>query len=305
MLPLSELRRSAHLAFLFTAIMLTGCRPTAQSGAGIENRERPTVAASASTLKIATFNIENLGRAKLQKPSVVAVLVDIIHKYDLVAVQEIADSSLATPGRLLAEIDRVPSGHRYDVLASQRSGQQAADKTSQEQYAIYYDVQTLRVLDAGGLFPDDGENLFRREPFAAEFQTTDGKLTFVVITVHTDPDVAPREIAALGKAYTWAKARFPRSGSIVLMGDFNAGVAYTKPAQIAAIRSRDLPYLWIVPDNADTTLAAKPEAHDRIIVDGALATLFTSRWGVDRAFQDESVSDHWPVWAEFAKPENK
>jgi hypothetical protein len=27
--------------------------------------------------------------------------------------------------------------------------------------------------------------------------------------------------------------------------------------------------------------------------------VFTGEWGVDRAFTDKAVSDHWPVWAEF------
>ncbi len=260
---------------------------------------RTTTLSTVHRLRIATFNIENLGAAKLKKSDVVDVLVGIVRKYDIVAVQEIADTSLKTPTKFLGEIDRGTDAENYAMIASPRTGQQPADKRSQEQYAFYYDTRSVRVVDAGGLFPDDAENLFRREPFAAQFATTDDGESIVLITIHTDPDVAPAEIAALRKVHDWATARFRGFSGIILLGDFNAGVSYTRPTVLKEIRARDLPFLWIVPDDADTTLAVKPQAHDRIIVSGHLAQQFHGKWGIDRCFIDDRVSDHWPVWAEF------
>jgi endonuclease/exonuclease/phosphatase family metal-dependent hydrolase len=293
----------ALTSFLIVAIF-GGCQTTQTKQATEKPRESRVLAAAPQTLRIATFNIENLGKAKLNKPGVVAALVAIVRKYDVVALQEIADSSLRTPDRFLAEINRNPVGDRYAIVASERTGQQPSDKSSQEQYAVLFNTRTVRVVDAGGLFPDGGVNLFRREPLAVQLQTTDNALTFTLVTIHTDPDVAPKEIAALGKAHAWVRSRFPEKDGVIILGDFNAGVASTKPSELAAIRRNDLPFFWVVPDDADTTLAVKPQAHDRIVVSGKLAQRFTNLWGVDRAFTDGDVSDHWPVWAEFAKHGN-
>jgi hypothetical protein len=44
-------------------------------------------------------------------------------------------------------------------------------------------------------------------------------------------------------------------------------------------------------------------AYDRIVTTTATKGGFTGKWGVDRAFTDKAVSDHWPVWAEFKTSE--
>lgn len=294
------------LLALLCAVVVTACQQTKAPAPDTRSADATSKASAAiaqrTSLKIATFNVENLGAAKLKKKDVVAVLVGIVRKYDIVAVQEIADATLKTPERFLAEIDADPTLDRYAVLASPRTGQQPADRTSQEQYAYYYNTRTVRVVDEGGLFPDAAENLFRREPMAAQFATADGRLSVVLVTIHTDPDVAPKEIAGLAKARQWATQRFEGETGVILLGDFNAGVAYTKLAEIARIRRDDLPFSWIVPDDADTTLAAKPQAHDRIILCGDLARCFSGQWAVDRCFDDGRVSDHWPVWVELTSP---
>ncbi len=59
-----------------------------------------TVAAATNTsagddgsLLIGAFNINVLGRTKVQRPEVVEVLVKILRRYDLVLIQEIRDIS--------------------------------------------------------------------------------------------------------------------------------------------------------------------------------------------------------------------
>ncbi|KAG8506446.1 Deoxyribonuclease-1 [Galemys pyrenaicus] len=50
----------------------------------------------------------------------------------------------------------------------------------------------------------------------------------------------------------------------MLMGDFNAGCSYVRPAQWASIRLRTHPaFLWLIPDSADTTVTPSHCPYDR------------------------------------------
>ena len=66
------------------ALLLSGLAPAS-----------PTTAPSSSpgTLSVVGFNVQVFGVSKMGKPEVVAVLVDIITRHDLVVVQEIRDAS--------------------------------------------------------------------------------------------------------------------------------------------------------------------------------------------------------------------
>jgi hypothetical protein len=52
-------------------------------------------------------------------------------------------------------------------------------------------------------------------------------------------------------------------------------------------------------EGGDTNVAASRCAYDRIIVTDATTTNLTGAWGVNDAFVDTAISDHWPVWAEL------
>jgi len=53
----------------------------------------------------------------------------------------------------------------------------------------------------------------------------------------------------------------------------------------------------VVPHSADTNLAESTCPYDRIVVAAPEGMDLVDEWGVDRAFEDRNVSDHWPVWA--------
>ncbi|MCH8101356.1 MAG: hypothetical protein IIB74_13110 [Proteobacteria bacterium] len=88
------------------------------------------IPSTASTIKIATFNIKVFGKAKASKPEIMAELASIIRKYDIVAVQEIKDKPGNVPTLFLTEINS--DGSAYTLVVSERSGLHENDKTSQE-----------------------------------------------------------------------------------------------------------------------------------------------------------------------------
>lgn len=248
-----------------------------------------------ATIRIATFNIQNLGKAKLKNAPVMGKLAEIVRQYDLVAVQEVSDVSGKVPTEFLKRINE--TGRHYLLALSERTGKQPDDKTSQEQYAFYYDDSKIEKLDER-LFDDSEHDLFQREPYMAHFRVKNGRFTFVLITIHTQPKLLP-EIAALHDVVQWARRQYPSEDDFIVLGDFNAGKSYARPSQLGGLELRGPGYTWVVPDDADTNVAAKQEAHDRIVITPGTREDFTGRWGVDNCFTDSGISDHWPVWAEF------
>ena len=94
-----------------------------------------------------------------------------------------------------------------------------------------------------------------------------------------------------------------------MLGDLNADGRYFDTAD-RAHPLRAPAWRWVVPDDADTTVAASRHAYDRIVfLAAATDEDFTGAWGVRRFDADpgfaalglraRDVSDHWPVWARF------
>jgi endonuclease/exonuclease/phosphatase family metal-dependent hydrolase len=256
-----------------------------------------------ATIKIATFNIQVFGKTKASKPEIMSQLVAIIRKYDVVAIQEVKDSSGGAPKVLL---DAVNSGgdRTYAMLLSERTGLQADDKTSQEQYAVLYDTALIEALPSDRLFDDAEHDLFQREPYLTHLRARSGGFSFVLIDIHTRPESAVAEVGALHDVMEWAKSFYGDEDDFIALGDFNASCDYASTVQLDALDMRGLGYFWVVPDDNDSNVSPTTAcAYDRIVTTVGTEAAFTGNWGVDQAFTDKAVSDHWPVWAEFSAEE--
>jgi endonuclease/exonuclease/phosphatase family metal-dependent hydrolase len=251
------------------------------------------------TFRICTFNIQNFGKTKLNDSIRVNVLAGIIRKYDIVAVQEISDVSGVVPVAFRNIVNQ-GGNKRFAVTTSNRTGEQADDKTSQEQYAFYYDSTLFTLMTVPMLYNDSVFDYFSREPFTARFKSKKGNFTFVLITVHTAPEKAVQETGSLEEVVKWAKKRYARETEIIVLGDFNASCTYASPAQLDQLAIRGSNYYWVVPDDAKTNLSVKNDcAYDRFVLTLPAKSYYTGQWGVDSCFTAKSISDHWPVWAEF------
>lgn len=244
----------------------------------------------AQSFEIATFNIQNFGQSKMAKTDVVDTLAMIVRQFDIVAVQEISDVSNQTAGAFLKVVNA--NGARYKLSCSDRTGREPDDRKSAEQYAYYYDSRTVTLTDAA-LYKDVNDD-FQREPYIASFTRKSDSLTFVVCTIHTAPEQAVEEIAALAKVAKWIPTHFKNAKRIIFCGDFNASCSYASPAALNALAIRKAPYHWVVPDDADTNLSASACAYDRFVVTENLRSMIGG-WEVYRAFKSKKVSDHWPV----------
>ncbi|HKU42465.1 MAG TPA: endonuclease/exonuclease/phosphatase family protein [Polyangiales bacterium] len=274
-------------------VWIVGCAEPNATSAGTTPEAPPP------TLRIATFNIQVFGRTKASKPEVLSRLAQTIGDYDVVAVQEVRDSSQQAPRTLLDALHR-ELDRNYALLLSPRTGREPDDRASQEQFAVYYDADRLESIAGDRLFDDSAHDLFQREPYLVHLKTRHGAFSFVLIDVHTRPERAVAEIGALDEVFRWAREVYPGEDNVIALGDYNAGCRYATPAQLDRLALRSSDYVWIVPDDSDSNVAAGSAcAYDRIVVTASAERAYNGRWGVDRAFSDPVVSDHWPVWAEF------
>ena len=250
-------------------------------------------AAADDVIRIATFNIQTFGRTKIARPETTDVLVNIVRKYDIVAVQELQDVREEVADQFLAML-----GPGWDMSESPRTGRDENDRNSQEQYVFYYRTDMIQQLGEGALFPDVHDH-FQREPWTARFQAVGGNFSFVLANIHTRPASAVEEIGALDSVVLWARENWPDEDDFIVLGDFNASCSHANEEQLSALELSGNEYLWIVPNTADTNLSPSRCAYDRIVTTQGVIEDYAGIWDVDRAFFARSVSDHWPVWAAF------
>ena len=254
------------------------------------------------TVRIATFNIRTFGVTKMGKPEVVTELVEIFDRYDMVSVQEIKDINQEVPYRFLDEL-RNGSSNEWEMLLSERSGQQEDDIGGQEQYAVYYRESVVQPLNESKLHNDSMLDEFYREPFLTEFSvlTKNGEisnLSFLMISIHTSPGVTVDELHSLSNL----AMEMPESEKLVILGDMNADCNYASLNELDELAIRNSNFTWVVPDDADTTFSSTRCAYDRIILDEQISKSYTGWWGIDRNMSSSNVSDHFPVWVELLRP---
>ena len=255
---------------------------------------------ASDTIKIASFNIQVFGVTKAGNESVMDILAKTIAEFDIVAIQEIRDST----GTAILDLEKAVDalGVEYNLLVGPRVGR----TVSLEQYAFLYRSSTV-LYGTSYTYNDSALDLFHREPFIASFSTVNGNFDFVLATIHTDPDEATEEIDSLPLVIDDAKDHFPGEFDIILLGDFNADCSYFDEDDMFCPLRED-EFYWVIPNDMDTNVATTSCTYDRIVITEDAESELTGLAGVfrfDQVFdltdtEAQDVSDHYPVWAEFS-----
>jgi endonuclease/exonuclease/phosphatase family metal-dependent hydrolase len=272
----------------------------------IEELDRSEVA------RVASFNIRIFGDTKMSNETVVAELVDIFQRYDMVAVQEIKDIDQEVPYLFLDELNNfnnlsnTTNLTEWELVLSERSGTQEDDQNSQEQYAFYYRPTVFSPIDNGTLYDDSSNDSFQREPFLAKFVLLDtyGNSTgtdIVFVNIHTKPTLAVEEMSALSDVISWGQTNYSADDDYVILGDFNGDCSYASYNELVELPISSENYTWLIPDDADTTVGDSRCAYDRIVSTSQLDGRLTGIWGVDEAISGPAVSDHKPVWFDIKR----
>lgn len=276
-------------------------------------------------LLLATWNIANLG-VQERRDKDYRLLAEIIGWFDLIAVQEVADDL----NGLRAIYSHLPTSFR--MLVSDVAG-------NKERQAFLYDGAKVRLLEKVGRLsvpPSELRHIrlpgvdqefrgFDRGPYLAAFQA--GGFRFVLINVHlffgsdsATMDIDRRRLETFAIA-RWAdlRRRSPRAftADIIPLGDFNLPRVDPGDPIYLALTGRGL---HIPPHSTQIGSSIFHERHyDQIaFFPGETSRDFTGQTGVydfdgalfKRLWRERPsdyatyaryyISDHRPLWAEFA-----
>ncbi|MHC6203597.1 endonuclease/exonuclease/phosphatase family protein [Breznakiellaceae bacterium SP9] len=246
-------------------------------------------------VRIASFNIQVFGQSKMAKPEVLAILTDIVARFDLTAIQEVRSANTAPVEQFMKLL---PQKYRY-VL-----GPREGRSSSKEQYWVIYDADKFTVRDYAAW--DDPDDIYERNPMGVYFATR-GSFDFILIDNHIQPSSAKAEIEALPQAAAYFSNRWHES-DVLMVGDFNADGGYFNENTLTATFSA-ADYHIVLTNDYDTTVAAGDNTYDRFIITKSAREDFTGDFGVLRfdeehdfsklTIEPRHVSDHYPIWADF------
>ncbi|XP_030280022.1 deoxyribonuclease-1-like isoform X2 [Sparus aurata] len=262
-------------------------------------------------MKIASFNVQRFGLAKVSDPDVLSTLVKIVSRYDLILILEVVDISGASVKVLLEELNRVNTTHHYALQLSSRLGR----SRYKEQFLFLYRDDVVDLIDCYQ-YEDNQVNdmdAFAREPYILHFKPRNTELKdIVLIPVHTKPGDSEKELDELYEVFLVVKDKW-KTDNIMILGDFNADGAYVTRKEMKKIRIRsDKNFHWLIGDDVDTTAnTSNDHTYDRIVVYGEemLAAMVPNsakpfNFHKEFAMTEEMalrVSDHYPVEVELRK----
>ncbi|MCA9127193.1 MAG: hypothetical protein KDB22_08905 [Planctomycetales bacterium] len=249
------------------------------------------------TIRIAGFDVEALGSAKLSKPQIMTALVGILRQFDVIALQEIESSRDDILPRLVEALNH--SGKSYDYLIGPRVGRD----DRREQFAVIFDTNRVET-DRYQLYTvDDPQDLMRYEPLVAWFRCKDAAadraFTFSLINVHIDPENAERERELLHSLADLVAGDGRQEDDWIMLGNFSQGAEQLYALEREAIRIalRDVPTDVTGTQLMDTVLFSSLATVEYTGRAGAFDFLRKYNFGLEQALE---VSSHLPVWAEFS-----
>lgn len=256
-------------------------------------------AAEGESIRIATFNIEVFGDAKIAKPEVVDKLARICGAFDVVAIQELRSKNGEQVVRKLTAAIKAVSGRSMDYVIGERLG----DSVSKEQYVYLFDEASIQCDVQQAYTVQDPDRLLHRPPFVALFRARrpnpQDAFTFILANIHTDPHAALAETDAMQLVLDAVLQDGRNEDDVILLGDFNT--SNKKLGRLGQVQGL-VDVLRDEPTNTN-----RDKQYDHIFFLSAATREFLQGGVFDtvREFnlsleQAQEISDHLPVWAEFS-----
>ena len=253
---------------------------------------------NASTLCIASFNIEGFGLKTLDNPLVMDILVQTIRRFDLVAIQGIrADQTTATRQFM----DRVnEEGHQYHCILGPPLGRDSP----KQRLAFFFDEMKIETDHSASYTVRDPDDLLARPPLVAWFRTrgaaTDRAFTFTLVNVDVDQAHANDELKALDDVFFKVRDDGRGEDDVIMLGSFHVDDQHLgELGHLSGVSA----VICGMPTNTQQT-----EPCDNLVLHQPATVEFLGRSGVFDILREHNltleqarlVSEHLPVWAEFS-----
>lgn len=257
-------------------------------------------------LMIGTFNVQKFGESKLSKPEVMNRLRELAYPFDVLAIQEIVSQDVPVIQEFVKTLNQQFNAN-FNYVASPWLG----DTSYKERYAFIFDASRVKLLEQPFVISDP-ENKVHREPLVARFSVRPAPgqtpFTFVLVNVHTDPDVAAVEMDQVSLWINFLEKLYEgQEDDILVLGDFNLD-----PQKIfSETQFAGRPEWQSVLDNTVTTNLSGNKSYDNILLRADRTGEYLRRSGVVdfatkfKLSEEEAkdISDHLPVWAGFSMRE--
>ncbi len=267
----------------------------------------PPAAPARSTIRIATFDLDGmgddgrgndgLGNDWLESPQISDVLVPLLSRFDVVALQGIRTGNRSTLMRLVDQINA--AGREYTVESA--PGEAAPD------CAFLFDQSSIEI-DHSLVRPiEDPLGRFAHRPLVALFRVRglepSEAFTFKLVNVHAntrnDSNLGVAEEDLLDDVYRAVRDDRSNEDDVILLGGLGVNTGRTD------LSSRILDITWAIGNTPTRVDGGQPV--DNILFDRLATCEFTGRADVldiEREFNlapsaVRAISSHLPVWAEF------
>jgi len=280
-------------------VVQRGAAAPGESGGGmaqltaVEQPARPT-------LRIVTFQLGRFDEAKLSDRRVSDVLMRLLPRFDLIALQGIHGRNQGVLVRLVEQLNLSGSGRLFDFATCPTQQRDAL-----ERYSVFlFDSRRVEVDRSTVHFVEDRSGRLRGKPLVGSFRARGPDpaeaFTFTLINVDTDPDRAAVEVDLLADVFRAVRDDGRGEDDIILLGDLENDDQHLgqlgKLLGIGALVSG-------VP-----TTARGAHLLDNILLNRWATREFTGRVEVVDMMREyeltlagaQAVSEHLPVWAEFS-----
>lgn len=270
--------------------------------AGGSGRQAQGPGASAArqgeTIRVASFNIQVFGVSKIEKPHAMEPIVEIVRRFDVVAIQELRAADQTVVPQFVDMLNA--DGSQYAYIVGPRLGR----TSSKEQYVYVYDTTRIELAPQSVYTVPDPNDLLHREPLVATFRVrgpaASQAFTFSLVNIHTDPDETDTELDALADVFESVQRNGSGEDDVILLGDLNVDEYHLG-------RLGQLPNIAHAIAGVPTNTRGN-KSYDNIVFNRAATTEYLGQSGVlnfmaefnlslDQALD---ISDHFPVWATFS-----
>jgi hypothetical protein len=254
------------------------------------------------TIRIATFHLGRFDEAKLANRRINDVLLRLLPRFDLVAVQGVRGKNQGVLHRLIEQLNGA-MGRTYDFATCPTQQRDGLEHYS----AFIFDRARIDIDRTTVHFIEDRLGRFRTKPLVGAFRVRGPDpaeaFTFILINVETDPEHTAAELDLLAAAYRAVRETYRNEDDIILLGDLASDDQHL--GQLGKLLGVS-PLVSGIPTTVRGT-----QLLDNILLDRRATSEFTGRVEVVDMMREfeltmpeaREVSEHLPVWAEFSSYE--
>ena len=272
----------------------------ARSAAGPDESPLNPAAAARPTFRIATMNLGRLDENKLANRRVADVLLRLLPRFELTAVQGVRGKNQGVLVRLVEQLNAA-TGRTFDFATCPTQQRDGVEHYS----AFLFDRARIEVDRTTVHFVEDRGNRFRTKPLVGSFRARGPNpaeaFTFTLINVETDPDHAAAELDVLADVFRAVREDGRNEDDIILLGDLESDDSPPRPPGHSAGRHAAV---FGRADHGPRYAAvgqhpARPPRHQRVHRPGGSGR-HDAGVRADRARRAWKFPNTCPIWAEFS-----